>query len=379
MQVTALENSCDNVTFITGAFIHVTTSCLSPCLAALRRAFTLLVLAASWLVVPGALAQTVSSAATLCSSITQEATATNLVTNSDFSDTATSSIGAGGGVGTATLNTEPGANRVAYQTGTRVITASNPDLNQRAFPGDTARNVAAATNWLLANGNSLAAGAGIWWSQTVSGLTVGRTYTFIVYASSPTDGAQGGTLPSLRLRVSQAATTTSTLGSITTDTAAADVWYIMQALFVATQSTADLAILNMATTNNTERRGQFAIARPVVRLCAPLINLSVTKTNSASTVTAGGTASYDIIVTNSGLAAADDSILTDDPGTGLSCSSVSCSTSGGAAACPAVGTNPGELSIANLVSPGTGVTIATLPAGSSLTFSLSCAVTASGS
>lgn len=337
-------------------------------------------MAALCLVANAAWGQTVNSAATLCSSITQEATTTNLVTNSDFSNTATSSIGAGGGVGTATLNTEPANNRVAYQTGTRVVTASNPDLNQKAFPGDAARNVSAATNWLLANGNTLGTpAAGIWWSQTVSGLTIGRTYTFIVYASNPTDGAQGGTLPALRLQATQAATVTATLGSITTDTAANDIWYIMQAVFVATQTTATLAINNTANTNTNERRGQFALAQPTLRLCAPIVNLTVTKGNGGNTVTSETTTSYTVTVANTGPNAADGSVLTDAPDAGLSCTSVSCTSVSGGAVCPAVGTNPGELSVGNLISPGTGVIISTLPANSSLTFSLTCSVNASGS
>lgn len=324
-------------------------------------------------------AVSVSSAATVCPSVTREITTTNLISNSDFSNTATSSIGVGGGVGTATMNTLPGNNAIAFQSGGRTYTTPNPDVIQAAFPGDSARNIASSNFWLLANGNSGGTAANrTWWSQTVSGLVSGITYTFVVYASSPVNGAQTS-IPSLSLRVTQSSVQTLALGLLTADTSAADVWTVYQTTFLASQTTATLGLINTVATNTTEPRGVFALAQPTLRRCAPLVDLYVTKTNNLSDVTAGATISYEVTVVNNGPNAANGAVLTDTPSSGLNCTAVTCSGTAGGAACPAAGSNPGELSIGNLVPPGGGVTLSTLPPNSTISFSLTCGVTATGS
>ncbi len=318
-------------------------------------------------------AVSVTSAATLCAATTSEVTATNLITNSDFVNTTTSTIGVGGGVSTATFNTQPANLRSGYQTGTSIY--GGLTVNQAQFPGDAARSVAGSTNWLIANGNNLGANAGIWWSQTVSGMTTGHTYTFFVYSSSPVNGAQNS-IPNLNLVVTQAAGQTLALGLIVADTAAADVWKIYDTTFLATQGTATLAIVNGQTSNNAEPRGLFAIAQPTLHDCIPLVNVSLTKTDNTTTVAAGGTTAYVITVVNGGPNAANNSTLKDVPDTGLSCTAVTCGTTAGGAVCPTVGAGAGQLSIGNLL--GSGVTLATLPSSSTIAFNVTCAVTATG-
>ena len=179
-------------------------------------------------VVSGALSS-VTSFGTLCpAGVSQEITTTNYIGNSDFSDTS-ASPGAGAGVGWAALNTEPANNNVAYQVGLQSDTGGAPDLYQSPFPGNPARAIAGSNTWLLANGNSTGGTAAdrIWWSQTVTGLEPGRTYTFIVHASSPVSGSQNGgnaQRANLRLQVTQAAVQNFTLGVVLNDTAAADNW-----------------------------------------------------------------------------------------------------------------------------------------------------------
>ena len=169
-----------------------------------------------------------------------------------------------------------------------------------------------------------------------------------------------------------------TLGVVLNDTAAADTWRLYQASFVATQATATLEINNTVVANTGERRGMFALAQPTLRLCAPIVNVSVAKTNLTGAVTAGGTTSYQITVTNYGPGSADGSVLTDDPGDGLECTQVQCAGTAGGATCPAVGASPGELAIANLLEPGDGVVLPSLPAPSTVTFTLRCDVDATG-
>jgi uncharacterized repeat protein (TIGR01451 family) len=99
-------------------------------------------------------------------------------------------------------------------------------------------------------------------------------------------------------------------------------------------------------------------------------NVSITKTNGTSTVTAGGTTTYAITVLNSGPNDASGSVLRDTAVAGLACTTLTCAVGSGAAVCP-VG-----LTTSNLASPG--IALATLPANSSLVFSLGCGVTATG-
>jgi uncharacterized repeat protein (TIGR01451 family) len=107
----------------------------------------------------------------------------------------------------------------------------------------------------------------------------------------------------------------------------------------------------------------------VTTVINPAVLLTITKNNSVSSVTAGQTMSYTITVANLGPSPANNSLLQDPVATGLSCTNVSCSVSAGTAVCPAS-------SMAAL--QGAGITIATLPSASTLSFIVTCGVTATG-
>ncbi len=107
-------------------------------------------------------------------------------------------------------------------------------------------------------------------------------------------------------------------------------------------------------------------------------NVSITKSDAVTTVTAGSITSYTVTVANAGPGSASGSVLTDTASPGLVCNAVTCTGTTGGAVCPVVGAGPGQLSIANLLSPGSGVVLASLPATSSISFAISCSVTASG-
>ncbi len=101
--------------------------------------------------------------------------------------------------------------------------------------------------------------------------------------------------------------------------------------------------------------------------------VSVTKTDGKTAVTTPGTNIYTLTVSNAGPAAADNSVLRDPATPGLSCTAAPvCAVASGSAVCPA-----GPLTMANL--QGAGIGIPALPANSSLTFTVTCSVTASGS
>jgi uncharacterized repeat protein (TIGR01451 family) len=99
--------------------------------------------------------------------------------------------------------------------------------------------------------------------------------------------------------------------------------------------------------------------------------LSISKTNGTASVVAGSNTTYTIVVANGGPSNAAGATVRDPVAPGLSCTAVSCSVSGGTATCP------GGLSISALQS-SPGVTLTSFPAASSLTFSLTCGVTATG-
>lgn len=102
--------------------------------------------------------------------------------------------------------------------------------------------------------------------------------------------------------------------------------------------------------------------------------LSVTKTNGTTSLVAGVTTNYTITFSNTGATSANNAIAKDTPSAGLSnCSVTSCTASGSpAASCPTpTSTFP------NLFTGG-GLTLTSLPANSSLTFNVSCGVTATG-
>ncbi|MES2412306.1 MAG: hypothetical protein V4614_00795 [Pseudomonadota bacterium] len=98
--------------------------------------------------------------------------------------------------------------------------------------------------------------------------------------------------------------------------------------------------------------------------------LTVAKINAVTTVNAGSTTSYTVTVANLGPASGDGSVLDDEPGPGLDCTISSCSAAG-AGSCPVAGSWP------DILDTG-GLTLTSFPAGTTLTFGLSCLVTATG-
>jgi uncharacterized repeat protein (TIGR01451 family) len=127
--------------------------------------------------------------------------------------------------------------------------------------------------------------------------------------------------------------------------------------------------------NNTKvtyYNGQQAGANATSANVSLAAKLSVTKTNGTTTLVAGSTTSYTVTFINGGPSAADGAIAKDVASGGLSnCSVLSCTGAGSptAATCPATP--------ANLLS-GSGATLTSFPANSSITFIVSCGVGATG-
>ena len=103
-------------------------------------------------------------------------------------------------------------------------------------------------------------------------------------------------------------------------------------------------------------------------------NLSITKSNAATSVPAGGTVNYTIVVSNAGPAAANGAAVRDPVATGLNCTTATCGSQVNGATCPGA-TGP---ALVSALQSGTGAVIGALPANSALTFTLTCTVTATG-
>jgi uncharacterized repeat protein (TIGR01451 family) len=110
-------------------------------------------------------------------------------------------------------------------------------------------------------------------------------------------------------------------------------------------------------------------------------DLSLAKTDETASVTTNSTATYTLVLTNNGPAAADNAVLRDPAATGLDClapaasGSATCEATGGAL-CPGGGLS-GTIPVSNLQGGG-GVAIPTLPAGGVIRIQVTCLVTATG-
>jgi uncharacterized repeat protein (TIGR01451 family) len=113
---------------------------------------------------------------------------------------------------------------------------------------------------------------------------------------------------------------------------------------------------------------QATVSSPV-QACA---NVSITKTNSVTALAAGQTTTYSIVVNNAGPSAADGALLKDPAAPGLACTSVACTAASGSATCPA------PVGVTLPLLQGSGIVLTSLPASSSLTFQVTCGVSAAG-
>jgi len=99
-------------------------------------------------------------------------------------------------------------------------------------------------------------------------------------------------------------------------------------------------------------------------------DLRAQKDNGETTLVAGASTDYTLVFSNLGPAAADGARVVDSPGAGLSSCSVTACSSGGGSSCPAAAQWP-EIFAA-------GVALPLFPSGSSVTFTVTCTVTATG-
>ena len=107
-----------------------------------------------------------------------------------------------------------------------------------------------------------------------------------------------------------------------------------------------------------------------------IANLAVTKTNSVSGVVAGTSTTYTLAFTNAGPSQANNALVSDPVVAGLSCVTAVCSASGGAQ-CPGGAVNGAGVSVP-IASLQAGVAVPTFPVSGTVSFAVTCSVTATG-
>jgi uncharacterized repeat protein (TIGR01451 family) len=289
---------------------------------------------------------------------------TNRIINGNFSNATplASSVTIGG------LNTLGPANSVSLQTDQRAYTpALNVNVLQNPFAGDALRSVPGSNGWLLSNGKITAAPYDIW-SQAVGGLTVGRTYEFMYYASNTAFGSAATAVPDIQGRVNGGALTggapTFNAPTSNNEAPAADTWYLRQGTFVAASTTVTVSIRNNNGNLGAAENGDLvAISQPTLRECVPAADVRVSKDNGLSFLNTGQTATYTIVVRNTSTVAANTSTLTDPAVPNFIKSSVTC-VAGAGSQCPV-----GPLTI--LALEGVGLTIPVIAASTgTVTFTI---------
>jgi uncharacterized repeat protein (TIGR01451 family) len=311
----------------------------------------------------------VISAASVCPAPGTTESLTNLLLNGDIS--ATTPLGTSAtlvALNSAPTNVGPGANTLSRQQGPQAYPAVAGrafSVSQNPFPGDAARSVLGSNFWLLSNGK-VNPNYNIW-SQTLTGLTVGKTYEFMYYASNaslPVAGNLATVAPVLQPQLNGV-----NLGAAITlaPETALDQWTLVQRTFTAVAPTAFLAVQNTTAATATENGDMAAITQLTVRSCEPSANVRISKTNNVTSLSSGGTSVYTITISNPSIVTATTVLFADPAVPNFIKNTVTCTPSG-ASLCPAP-------AVTVLAVEGAGASIPRIAPNSTVTFVIGGTVT----
>ena len=218
--------------------------------------------------------------------------------------------------------------------------------------------------------------------------------TFITVTSSGAVVASGTTIGTSTGIVSTTSTTmamsySSTISEAMAAGSVSNISAYSTSLTCLNSNTASVTALPSGLTNTTSVALKLqpgdAVNCTFTNTPNPTTTLAITKSNGVTTVTSGGSTSYTIVVSNNGANAANNAVVKDPVAPGLTCTTLSCISSGANAvtfATTSSGTANNNCSSANgltaaqLQSPG--IYLPSFPANSSATFTVGCAVTATG-
>jgi uncharacterized repeat protein (TIGR01451 family) len=290
----------------------------------------------------------------------------NFVQNGDFSSGTATNFATGavttGGLNSLALVGGTTTSFVSAQAGDRAYVGAPFVIDQKTFAGDPGRAVAGSNTWLLSNGKNQA-NYNIW-QQNVTGLTASRVYQFMYYASNLTRGTNTPTVSVIQPLGPGALGATV---SLVNEVAVTDTWTLVQRTITGVTSVL-LGIQNQTANAATEQGDVLGITQIQLRECAQALNVSVSKTNSVTFLTANQTITYTITVSNNSTnTTAFTTTFIDPAATGLVKNTISCvvvPNTSTTTFCPA----PATLTLLNV--EGAGVTIPSIGAGQSVVFNI---------
>ena len=295
----------------------------------------------------GSISDTVNMAAG--SSITYTVTA-NISANATGTLTNTATVSAPGGV------TDPNpANNSATDSDTLTPHADLAITKTDGVASVTAGTSTTYTIVVTNNGPSSVTGASI--SDLMPAAITSDTFTAVA-----SGGATGFT-----------ASGSGNIGDTVNMPVGSTITYTVNANI---SSSATGSLTNTATVSapagvtDTNPANNSATDTDSITAATPVADLSITKTDGVTTVTAGGATTYTIVVSNGGPSGANGAIFTDPTAANLSVTGVTCGSASGGAACPSVA----NTTIALM--QGSGIVIPTLPSGGSVTFTVNATVAA---
>lgn len=210
------------------------------------------------------------------------------------------------------------------------------------------------------------------WSVGGSRVSIAKQSTFGTRAFS-FSGTNGVSSVSLNTSVSNPATSTffdiANHRQPITITEAAVSDYVLTGASCADQNAAavpaTLSGLTLSIAANAYRANQDIVCTFNNRR-TPAVDLAIVKSNGMTTVVSGTSTTYAITITNNGPDAVTGAIVTDIPGSGITCPSANPVVITGS------GAPSGSVNVGNLT--GTGITLQTIPSGGSATLTFSCEV-----
>ncbi len=194
--------------------------------------------------------------------------------------------------------------------------------------------------------------------------TAGQTLTATVTITN--NGPSTADTVSAVITLPNGSTQTITVGSLANGgiTTTSVVYFVPPS---STSAQTFSGVVTSSTPDSNNANNTAAASATLVRAAL----LSISKTNGVSSVVSGESTTYTIVASNGGPSSADNALVRDLPSTGLACNTDPICVPAGGAVCPAA------LSVATFTTGG-GLFIPTFPPVSSVTFTLTCNVIATG-
>jgi hypothetical protein len=159
-----------------------------------------------------------------------------------------------------------------------VGTGTCSNANQYVFPGDATYSLSTQPNFMYIAGNTLAGEEYLVYQQNLTGLTIGKSYTFYFYASNMRETSANGDDPIIRLRIGGSdGVPDGTVGygpyvlteSATQNSASLSGWRRFAYNFTATATTLKIKITDAAFTSSGD---EWALTSIGVTQCRTLDN-----------------------------------------------------------------------------------------------------------